>query len=206
MCMSCAHFLDEADGLACAAFPSGIPEPIINNEVDHRQPYPNDNGIMFLQAADRPVPLAFENGFAPPPAVEYWERLERADGTGQGPLTDSSMKHGEFNVIPAPSARRYFASRADNGEAVGLYRETEDHEGLTFEYLSREDRWEEEPSLFMKIRGGAGWVDELTAEEARKVAVELGAPSDVVPLDDPAGDFATSWEHSEAPRTPPSVS
>ena len=44
-CAECRHkFRDKA---GCEAFPDGIPETILNNEVDHRQPIPGDNGIQF---------------------------------------------------------------------------------------------------------------------------------------------------------------
>ena len=33
--------------LRCVAFPHGIPEAIINNDVDHRQPVDGDRGITF---------------------------------------------------------------------------------------------------------------------------------------------------------------
>lgn len=35
----------------CAAFPRGIPEPILLGEADHRRPYPGDHGIRFTPAA-----------------------------------------------------------------------------------------------------------------------------------------------------------
>lgn len=56
MCLWCDHFDDDIDapdyagpGLYCAAFPDGdgIPDDILNNKVDHRQPVEGDNGIQF---------------------------------------------------------------------------------------------------------------------------------------------------------------
>jgi len=44
-CAHCVHF--KGDGV-CAAFPKGIPEPLLTGAVLHRDPYPGDNGISFL--------------------------------------------------------------------------------------------------------------------------------------------------------------
>jgi len=33
--------------MKCKAFPAGIPEEIILNEISHKKPYPGDNGILF---------------------------------------------------------------------------------------------------------------------------------------------------------------
>lgn len=48
-CDACLHRhpirLDEP--WTCDAFPDGIPEAIIDDEVDHRQPIAGDHGIQF---------------------------------------------------------------------------------------------------------------------------------------------------------------
>ena len=46
-CMTCRHRI--VGKLACAAFPvyPGIPRSIYLMEVDHRDPYPGDNGIQW---------------------------------------------------------------------------------------------------------------------------------------------------------------
>ncbi len=43
-CVYCEH---KRKGAVCAAFPGGIPDAILLNEHDHREPYPGDGGIRF---------------------------------------------------------------------------------------------------------------------------------------------------------------
>lgn len=47
-CYRCKHFRED---FTCGAFPDpavqAIPEEIMGNEHDHRQPYPGDHGIRF---------------------------------------------------------------------------------------------------------------------------------------------------------------
>lgn len=43
ICWRCKHRY----GWSCKAYPEGIPEPIFNEEHDHREPYKGDNGIRF---------------------------------------------------------------------------------------------------------------------------------------------------------------
>jgi hypothetical protein len=52
-CDICKH---RREGWTCQAFPDGIPEQIQNNEHDHRQPYPGDNGIQFEPIEQEPKP------------------------------------------------------------------------------------------------------------------------------------------------------
>lgn len=54
ICYACRHFASD-EGMTCLAFPDGIPLPIQYSEIDHRSPYPGDNGIQF--AAIESVPL-----------------------------------------------------------------------------------------------------------------------------------------------------
>lgn len=47
-CAYCEHADDSgAIPLACTAFPGGIPDEVLRNQVDHRGPVPGDQGIRF---------------------------------------------------------------------------------------------------------------------------------------------------------------
>jgi hypothetical protein len=48
MCGKCANRDFDAPTPVCAAYPDGIPDEIIRQGFDHRQPYPGDNGIRFI--------------------------------------------------------------------------------------------------------------------------------------------------------------
>jgi hypothetical protein len=43
-CWTCKH---AHPGPTCAAFPGGIPGPILDGSEQHREPYPGDNGIQY---------------------------------------------------------------------------------------------------------------------------------------------------------------
>jgi hypothetical protein len=47
ICSGCAHLMGDLKDPKCAAFPAGIPWPILLSETDHRKPYPDDLGIQF---------------------------------------------------------------------------------------------------------------------------------------------------------------
>jgi hypothetical protein len=66
ICLLCKHFHQGAPALTCAAYPDGIPEAILTNQVDHRQPVEGDHGIRFEAVADRPGQVAQVIAFAFP--------------------------------------------------------------------------------------------------------------------------------------------
>ena len=43
-CRTCKH---RTGPMTCEAFDVTIPMPILKGEFDHKQPYPNDNGIQW---------------------------------------------------------------------------------------------------------------------------------------------------------------
>lgn len=54
-CALCRHFRgvkwlgeeETTERLICEAFPEGIPEVILLDERDHREPFPGDRGVRF---------------------------------------------------------------------------------------------------------------------------------------------------------------
>tara|TARA_X000001382_G_scaffold111905_1_gene88926 strand:+ start:695 stop:946 length:252 start_codon:yes stop_codon:yes gene_type:complete len=44
-CDLCKHLND--DNITCKAFPEGIPNDIHTSVIDHRNPFPGDNGVIF---------------------------------------------------------------------------------------------------------------------------------------------------------------
>ena len=44
LCLQCKHY---SDNLKCKAFPKGIPQEIVNGEVDHISSYDGDKGIQY---------------------------------------------------------------------------------------------------------------------------------------------------------------
>jgi hypothetical protein len=49
-CISCFFYVGRiSNGLACYAFPEGIPAEILTGAYDHRNPYPGDAGITWRE-------------------------------------------------------------------------------------------------------------------------------------------------------------
>jgi hypothetical protein len=43
-CITCRHWVR---GGVCRAFPNGVPDVILSNEVSHKKPYRGDGGIQY---------------------------------------------------------------------------------------------------------------------------------------------------------------
>jgi hypothetical protein len=58
ICYNCIHAKPAGGRVPafCDAFPDGIPTDILNNEADHRKPFPGDHGILF-DAIDADLPF-----------------------------------------------------------------------------------------------------------------------------------------------------
>ena len=74
-CVGCNRY---EGGLACSAFPEGIPEEIISGEFDHREPFPGDDGLQW-------IPL---RPFRPGEAEAIVEEEAGALSASAGTLTD----------------------------------------------------------------------------------------------------------------------
>jgi hypothetical protein len=53
ICVYCQHLNADknATKLTCRAFPAGIPESILDNQADHRQPIPGDHSLTFAPSS-----------------------------------------------------------------------------------------------------------------------------------------------------------
>lgn len=55
----CATCVEKAlGGAICRAFPDGIPGEILLNEIDHREEYPGDGGVLYSPIEGATHPLA----------------------------------------------------------------------------------------------------------------------------------------------------
>jgi len=46
-CAACKNLVAELNNWHCTAFPTGIPEIVVNNGRDHREPIDGDRGVRF---------------------------------------------------------------------------------------------------------------------------------------------------------------
>ena len=62
ICLYCTHYDRSVlrDGYFCAAFPDGIPDEIIESQLDHRDPVDGDHGIQFNPDCERGAAYAAE--------------------------------------------------------------------------------------------------------------------------------------------------
>lgn len=71
-CLTCFHRGQPLpnDIQVCTAYPDGIPAPIVNNQVDHRDPQPGDGGIVWESANGADFPdYALAANMPQPPAA-----------------------------------------------------------------------------------------------------------------------------------------
>ena len=60
-CISCFWFVGRVStGIACYAFPTGIPSEILMGTFDHRNLYPGDDGILWREDPEWAKPIESE--------------------------------------------------------------------------------------------------------------------------------------------------
>ncbi len=60
-CISCFWYVGRIpSGLACYAFPEGIPSEIMQGKFDHRNRYPDDAGIRWREDPEWAKPIESE--------------------------------------------------------------------------------------------------------------------------------------------------
>lgn len=61
-CITCEWY----KGVGCKAFPTGIPDDITHNEFDHRNRYPGDHDIQYVEKIERTNYVAKEASYSKP--------------------------------------------------------------------------------------------------------------------------------------------
>ena len=94
-CVWCRH--RSKGGRRCRAFPTGIPDEIVDNRHDHRLPFDGDFGVRFepeiveiefLEMEDEAVPLKTEMALA----------TARAEKLREGPTLVIELEAEEFSL------------------------------------------------------------------------------------------------------------
>lgn len=62
-CVYCRHLAPSTLGFGCKAYPGGVPDEIVTNSADHRQPFDGDDGVRFQPRPDVPA-LILRNLYA----------------------------------------------------------------------------------------------------------------------------------------------
>ena len=56
-CFDCKRLFLGSGKMACEAFPDDIPDEILLNDHDHKEPFPGDGGLLFVVRTD-PKPIS----------------------------------------------------------------------------------------------------------------------------------------------------
>jgi hypothetical protein len=147
-CHLCKHFEFEGEKegeYICPAFREGIPEEILFAWFDHRNEYPNDNGIRFeamipyFDEGQKRLIVNNPNGPHPKSVCSQCELCKHYKGDQLVPEVDAKFEVEVCDAFPNGIPPKILLNRIDHSEPFVGDKHYPDDSGIRFEPITPED-------------------------------------------------------------------